>query len=116
MTHAEFDLRQAVTFLPEPVRRAMLLGLRSGWYVIKAEGYESPTGMCPLVAAAKIAGVWRDGHAADGGVDWGDETRPNKRCFEFAVAFDLYAGEVGTAVAVDVVLAELGSEHRALAA
>jgi len=44
------------------------------------------------------------------------QARPNKRCFEFAVAFDLYAGEVGTDVAVDVVLAELDSEQRALAA
>ena len=53
------------------------------------------TGVCPFVAAAKITGVWRDGHAADGGPDWGDETTPNPRCFEFAVCFDVCSMEAG---------------------
>jgi hypothetical protein len=90
--------------------------LRSGWYTIEPNKYESATGVCPVVAAAKIAGVWRDGHTADGGPDWGDETHPNAEGFEFAVSFDVYADEVGTPAAVEMVLEELGARPVSVAA
>lgn len=107
MTQTEINLRNSVTWLPEPVRRAMRLALSSGWYTIEPNDYESGTGVCPYVAAAKCAGVWRDGHAGDGGPDWGTETEPNGQCFGFAVSFDLYADEAGTESAVELVLEEL---------
>lgn len=84
----------------------MWLALRSGWYRIEPGRWESATGVCPLVAAAKICGVWRNGHAADGGALWGDEEQPAPASFEFAVAFDLYAEEAGTDAAIELLLEE----------
>lgn len=94
----------------------MRRALASGWYHIEPESYESQIGVCPLVAAALIAGVWRDGHAADGGPDWGSETEPSALCFVFAVSFDLFAEEAGTDRAIEVVLAGLSAETLSLAA
>jgi len=107
MTSEAQDLRTATALLPDPVRRAMRLALRSGWYRIEPGSWESATAVCPLAAAAKVAGVWRDGHAADGGALWGDEHEPAITGFAFAVAFDLYAEEAGTDAAIELLLEEL---------
>ena len=85
----------------------MSVALRSGWYRIEPCLWESDTGVCPFVAAAKISGFWRDGHAADGGPLWGDEESPTTAVFEFAISFDLYAKVAGTGAAVQLVLEEL---------
>jgi len=116
MSGHELNLLEAVCWLPGPVRRAMRRALASGWYHIEPGFYESETGVCPFVAAAKMAGVWRDGHAADGGTDWGSQTEPGAPCFVFAVSFDLYAEEAGTDRALEVVLQGLNAESRSLAA
>ncbi len=116
MTYLERELRIAVASLPPSVRRAMSVALASGWYSIEPGGYESATGVCPIVAAAKIAGFWRDGHSADGGPEWGTETEPSPPCFEFAVCFDMYSEVAGTNTALDLVLEELTSETVRLAA
>jgi len=89
--------------LPRPIRQAMLIALRSHWYSIEPDAWESATGVCPVVAAGKLAGVWRDGHLADGGPIWGSEESPSDEVFDFAVSFDLHADEVGTEAAVDLV-------------
>jgi len=94
----------------------MRRAVASGWFHIEPGVYESNTGVCPLVAAAKMAGVWRDGHAADGGPDWGSDTEPSVPCFVFAVSFDLYSEEAGIDRALEVVLQGLNSEPRSLAA
>ena len=116
MTYLERELRIAVASLPPSVRRAMSVALASGWYSIEPGHYESATGVCPLVAAAKIAGFWRDGHSADGGPEWGTETEPSPPCFEFAVCFYMYAEVAGATRAVEVVLQGLESETVQLAA
>ena len=115
---SERELRDAVAGLPGSVSAAMTFALRSGWFTIRPGGYQSDAGVCPFTAAAKVAGVWRDGHAADGGPDWGDEATPNPRCFEFAVCFDVYSMEAGVERAVQVVGDELGigQIHRPLVA
>ncbi len=82
----------------------MWLALRSGWYRIEPGSWESATAVCPYTAAAKIAGVWRDGHAADGGPSWGDEKEPTAVGMEFAVSFDCYATVAGTDAAIELVL------------
>ena len=116
MTRSEYHLRSSVAWLPRPVRRAMLLALNSGWYTIEPNEYESATGVCPFVAAAKMAGVWRNGHAADGGLDWGSEAAPSNPCFIFAVSFDVYAEEAGTDRAIEVVFEGLATERVPVAA
>ncbi len=116
MEYLERELRIAVASLPPLVRRAMSVALASGWYSIEPGDYESATGVCPIVAAAKTAGFWRDGHSADGGAEWGTETEPSPPCFEFAVCFDMYAEVAGTSRAVEVVLEHLESETVRLAA
>ena len=118
VSDSERELREAVAGLPGSVSTAMTFALRSGWFTVRPCGYESDAGVCPFAAAAPVAGVWRDGHAAAGGPDWGDETTPNPRCFEFAVCFDVYSMEAGVDRAVQVVRGELGigQIHRRLVA
>ncbi len=108
MSDSERELRTAVADLPAPVGQAMSVALRSGWFTIRAGVYDSDAGVCPLVAAGKVVGVWRDNHLADGGPDWGDENQPSPQCFEFAVCFDVYCMEAGVDRAVDVVRGALG--------
>lgn len=87
----------------------MRLALRSGWYRIEPGSWETATAMCPLAAAARTAGVWRDGHCADGGPEWGTEDEPALEAWEFAVSFDVYAAEAGTDAAVELVLKALNA-------
>lgn len=107
MSLAAHDLRVATSLLPDPIRRAMWLALRSGWYRIEAGFWETDDGLCPLAAAARVAGVWRNGVFAGHGPEWGDEHEPSVEAWDFAISFDVCAWELGTAAAVELVLSEL---------
>lgn len=100
------DLLLATYELPEPVRQAMWLALRSGWYRVRPGSWENEEGVCPFTAAAMVAGVWHDGHVANCGPEWGTEEEPTEAVFEFAVSFDLCAEEIGADRAVQLVLEE----------
>ncbi len=89
----------------------MELALRSGWFELRAGRWESPSGVCPIVAAAKVAGIWRDGHCAAGGPDWGDEDAPSEPMMTFAVCFDLHAEDVGLVAAIQTLREALRADQ-----
>lgn len=96
------ELTIATRNLPGEVARAMRRALQSGRYRIGAGSWEGGPGqaVCPIVAAGMVAGVWREGHCADGGPAWGTEEHPNEAVMEFAVCWDLHSQEAGTEQAV----------------
>jgi hypothetical protein len=95
----------------------MRRALRRGGYGIGAGNWDQGPGgtVCPIRAAAMIAGVWRDGHCADGGPEWGTENEPSETVMEFAVCFDLAAEQFGLGEAVSAVRIALGEQPEGLA-
>lgn len=100
------ELRRAALNLHPDVARWVILALDSGWFRIEAGAYEhgAPGGaVCPIVAAATMAGAWRDGHLLPGNEAWGRPDRPSQEVEDFAAYFDLCAEELGTTAAIDTV-------------
>ena len=66
--------------------------------------------VCPIVAAAKMAGVWgQHGLRADHPT-WGRIEGPSPAVEEFAACFNLCAEEVGTSAALEVVIESLAGQ------
>jgi hypothetical protein len=88
----------------------MRVALRSGGFHIGIGRWQDGPGeaVCPITAAAITIGVWRNGHCADGGPDWGTQDQPSETVMEFAVCFDLAADELGLDRAVTTVRSALG--------
>lgn len=105
----ECELRKATTSLPATVRTWMERALRSGWYAIGAGAYDGGDGgrVCPIVAAAMLAGVWGPDGLRDDSVAWGSRAGPSHRVEEFAAYFDLYAEERGPRAALAIVTDQL---------
>jgi hypothetical protein len=111
---ARTELVEAVNGLPSAISRPLEIALRGGRFQMSAGSWEGGPGgaVCPIVAAAMTAGVWRDGHCAAGGPEWGSEERPSDAVMEFAVCFDLCVEEDGIEAAVAFTRTALGGHRR----
>ena len=102
----EQELRHAIRGLPPEVAMWMSRALRSGWFSLTAGTYESggPGGaVCPITAAAKMAGAWADGAIAEGYEAWGNPDGPSPEVEEFAAYFDLFADDADVDQAIGIV-------------
>lgn len=109
------ELRRAALNLHADVSRWVIRALDSDWFRIEPGAYEhgGPGGaVCPIVAAATLAGIWRDGRLLPGNPVWGTPERPANEVEEFAAYFDLYAEDSGTAQAIETVLGALVATSR----
>ena len=108
------DLRLATLGLDAEVVRWLARALRSTWFRIEPGAYEQDgpaAAVCPSVAAAMMAGVWKNGELLPGSPAWGTAERPACEVEEFAACFDLCAAESGTALAIEAVRQALDSQH-----
>ena len=115
------ELRRATLNLPTVVARWVVRALDSDWFQIEPGAYQhgGPGGtVCPIGAAATLAGIWRDGQLLPGNPAWGTAQHPADEVEEFAAYFDLCAEERGTANAITTVRGALvaPSRSRTLAA
>lgn len=108
----ESELRTAADGLPPAIRVWLSRALRSGWHQIGPGTYEDHGSdrMCPIVAAAKMAGVWGERGLRAGHPTWGTIDSPSPAVEEFAAYFDLCAEEIGTEVALEVVMEALAPQ------
>lgn len=108
----ESELRAATEGLPPTIRVWLTRALRSGWYAIGPGAYDGGDGgrVCPIVAAAKMAGVWgAEGLRPDNPL-WGTVDHPSPAVEEFAAYFDLCAEQLGTPAALAVVTESLAAQ------
>lgn len=112
----ESELRVATLGLPPTIRVWLGRALRSGWYAIGSGAYDGGDSgrVCPIVAAATMAGLWGPEGLRNGEAAWGTPGGPSDAVEEFAAYFDLYAEERGTRAAVAVVTDELGTPATSL--
>jgi hypothetical protein len=92
--------------LPDDLGVWMSRAVRSGWFSLAAGVYENggPGGaVCPIAAAATIAGAWVDGAIAEGHEAWGTPEEPSPEVEDFAAYFDLCAEEAGLDRAIGIV-------------
>ena len=110
----ECQLRHATRSLPSGVARWTSRAVGSGWFHIAPGAYDDDGSgaVCPIVAAAIMAGVWADRGLLPGHAEWGDASGPSESVADFAAYFDLCAEELGTVEALDVVRDELGRAPR----
>jgi len=102
MTEHDY-LRLATAALPQTISTALATALDSGDFVIGALAYESELAVCPIVAAAITAGVWRDGAMISGAEKWGTPEHPSDPVEEFAAWFDLCAEASGLDYALAII-------------
>lgn len=99
------ELRRATLNLPTEVARWVGWALRVGWFRIEPGAYETGARggvVCPIVAAATMAGVWLNGGLLPGNSNWGSPSGPTAEVEDFAAYFDLCAEELGTAETVRI--------------
>ena len=110
----ERELLEATTNLPQPIAIWMARAIRSGWFEIGSGSYIDRAGgtVCPVVAAATLAGVWRNGQLLPGNDLWGTHSAPSEVVEEFASYFDLVAEDAGTEVALQIVDETLAERSR----
>lgn len=102
--HLYSELRGAVASLPASVREWIDRSLRSGWYEIGSHSFQAPGGtLCPIAAAATMAGIWHDGALKDGNPDWGTPDAPSAAVEDFAAYFDICAEDDGLGRAIELV-------------
>jgi hypothetical protein len=87
----------------------MRRALDGGWFDIGPGTYDGGPGgtVCPIAAAAKLAGAWEDGTLRPGWNSWGTPDGPSQLVEDFAAYFDLYAAEVGLEPALALVMDSL---------
>lgn len=110
------ELRRAALGLDTEVARWVIRALDSDWFRIEPGAYEhgGPGGaVCPIVAAATMAGVWRNGQLLPGNPGWGSPERPANEVEDFAAYFDLCAEECGSVNAIETVRRALDDLPRA---
>lgn len=108
----ESELRTATEDLPPTIRVWLSRALRSGWYAMGPGTYEDGRSnrVCPIVAAAKMAGVWGERGVRADHPTWGTIDGPSSVVEEFAAYFDLCAEEIGTGAALEVVIESLKTQ------
>lgn len=112
----ERELRAAIRLLPGDLALWMYRALRSGWFSIEAGAYQDggPGGaVCPIAAAATMAGAWVEGGIAEGHEAWGTPEAPSPEVENFAAYFDLCAEEIGLDEAI-AILSETLAENAAV--
>jgi hypothetical protein len=110
------ELRRAALNLDPNVARWVIHAVDSGWFRIEPGAYEhgGPGGaVCPIIAAATIAGIWRDGRLLPGNPVWGTPERPANEVEDFAAYFDLCAEHSGSATAIETMRLALDPLTRA---
>lgn len=112
----ETDLIAATVGLPLTIRSWMWRAIRSGWFRLEPGEYEGDNAVCPITAAATMAGVWDDGAVRSGSSEWGDSTGPTPAIEEFAAWFDLVAEAHGATAALQIVSVAIGPVEAADAA
>jgi hypothetical protein len=105
----ETELRRAVRALPADLRRWMAVALRQRKFAICSGQWQGSDdeSMCPVAAAADLAGAWGSDGIAPGWAAWGGPDGPSEAVEDFAAWFDLLSGETGLGRAVLVVRFEL---------
>ena len=99
----ERHLRLATRALPVAIAEPMRVALEQGELRIGAFSYETELAVCPIAAAAQVAGVWHGGCPQLAGPPWGTEERPSPAVEEFAAWFDICAEEGGLEHAIAIV-------------
>lgn len=97
------NLTLAIHGLPGDVRHWLGVALTSGRHRIGAASYDSHLTVCPIVAAAKEAGVWNGGGVTPGNPNWGTADGPSPEVEEFAAWFDLCSADKGLAATIETV-------------
>jgi hypothetical protein len=100
------EVRRSAMSLDADVALWMIRALDSGWFRIAPGTYEQAgpgAAVCPIVAAATMAGVWRDGQLLPGNPAWGSADRPSTAVEDFAAYFDLCSEACGVAMALETV-------------
>lgn len=92
--------------LPSDVAVWASRAIRSGWFSLAAGTYENggPGGsVCPIAAAATMAGAWSNGAITEGHEAWGTPEGPSLEVEDFAAYFDLCAADAGLDYAIRLV-------------
>jgi hypothetical protein len=111
MDDPHLELLSAATRLPPGVARWAEAALRSGRYQIGYRRFETDLHVCPIVAGAKLAGIWHDGGVLPGHDEWGTPDAPAPDVWHFVCSFDWYADTYGVDEAVHVVLNALSARE-----
>ena len=111
MSAFDAGLRLSTRRLPGDLRLWMSRALDSGWFDIGPGDYDGGADgtVCPIAAAAKLAGAWEDGAMAPGWDSWGTPDGPSELVEDFAAYFDLHAAEIGIEPALALVKQALGA-------
>lgn len=104
----EGELRAATRALPSDLRAWMRMAVLERAAALCFGEYEdSDGGVCPVVAAAKLAGAWEGGRIVDGFETWGGPDGPTERVEDFVAYFDLVSDGKGVEHALGVVRSEI---------
>ena len=95
------DLLLAIQHLPGEIRAGLSIALATGRHRIGAFSYANDLTVCPIVAAAREAGVWNGDHIAPGNPAWGTPEGPSPEVEEFAAWFDLCCEADGIAATLE---------------
>ncbi|OAI38501.1 hypothetical protein AYO39_01025 [Actinobacteria bacterium SCGC AG-212-D09] len=110
------ELRGATEQLPSSVARWVRAALLSDRYTFGYRRFETDLYVCPIVAAAKHAGIWHNGGVLPGHPEWGSPDEPSPQIWVVVQAFDWYAESCGLQEALWVVLDALAEDELAAVA
>lgn len=102
------NLLLAIEHLPDEIRVRLSVALATGRQRIGAFSYANDLAVCPIVAAAREAGVWTGDHIAPRNPAWGTPDGPSPEVEEFAASFDLCWEDHGLIPTVETVREALG--------
>lgn len=111
-------LQASLGRLDQSVKRWLRRALDSGWYPLGAGSYDGGPGgaLCPIAAAATMAGIWFDGGVREGNPEWGSPDAPSPAVEDFAAYFDLCSEANGLEYAIALVRNELRRQDEELMA
>lgn len=110
------DLSLATRALPACVARPMRVALDTGGFRFGPKSYENDLTVCPITAAAKLAGVWSQGAIIDGHPDWGTPDGPSEAVEDFAAYFDLCCEGFGLDAALETAREALDADEPSVTA
>lgn len=103
------QLRESVGNLPGDLRLWMGKALESQQFQIGAQAYDDGPGgtLCPIAAAATLAGAWTGDGISPGRPHWGTVNGPSEPVEDFAAWFDLCSESEGLESAIELIKVEL---------